>query len=83
MFSPLLVAAFSQETMAWLVAIVFFVAVVFISMLLVLVKQYKRCPSNRTSRSNFAIHRECIYCNFALGGLVRTRVIILHPSCSK
>ena len=47
MFSPTLFAAFSQETMVWLVAIVFFVAVVFISMLLVLVKQYKRCPSNR------------------------------------
>ena len=31
----------------WLIVIVVFVAAVFLSMLLVLIKQYKRCPSNR------------------------------------
>ncbi len=48
MLSPTLFAqSFPGGLMGWLIVIVFFVAIAFFSMLLVLVKQYKRCPSNR------------------------------------
>ncbi|MCU0961213.1 MAG: SPFH domain-containing protein [Pirellulaceae bacterium] len=47
LISTLLAQGFPGGTLGWLTVIVFFVAIAFLSMLLVLVKQYKRCPSNR------------------------------------
>ncbi|MHB0957014.1 MAG: flotillin family protein [Pirellulaceae bacterium] len=45
--STLFAVGFPDGLMGWLIVIVFFVAIVFFSMLLVLTKQYMRCPSNR------------------------------------